>query len=133
MATEHRDRWSAWQDAVLCRCDDPSGLAALIAERRARADSDTGEAQDVAKAIEEWRFGKTSDNTGAYRITREEMREILVKAGTIEPGISKRAAHSVVSNMLGSHGPLAGLVDSPGRLEGSRFWLWTPPMPDIPV
>lgn len=129
----NRDRWGAWQEDVLSRCDDPNALAMLVAERRLHADSDKSEAEDIARAIDRWTLGKTQDRDGRYRITREDMRDILVSAGTIDAGASKRAAHGAICNMLGSHGPLANLVDTREGGSGTRCWMWTPPAPEIPV
>lgn len=53
IAPENRDRFQAWQDAVLARFANGNELARLIKERRPGVDADAGEAQEVADALAE--------------------------------------------------------------------------------
>lgn len=48
----HRDRWTAWQDAVLCRLPDADNLARLIIERRGGMDQDAKDWDEVQSIIE---------------------------------------------------------------------------------
>lgn len=125
------DRWAEWQRAVLSRCDNPGRLAELIQDRRADTDTDSEEAEEVADAITAYVDEKAipTGRDGLVRISRDQMREILIRVGLMDQKESKRYAHAIVSNMLGSHGPLSGLTDSRRK---DRCWLWKPIL-DIPI
>ncbi|MBM4321548.1 MAG: hypothetical protein FJ125_16800, partial [Deltaproteobacteria bacterium] len=53
IAPESRDRFPAWQDAVLARFANGNELARLVKERRPGVDADAGEASEVADALAE--------------------------------------------------------------------------------
>lgn len=135
ISSGNRIRWGAWMDAILTRCDNPDALAALVRERQAAADTDSEDAEDVARVLDQWaaegKLAEDSRGSGVWRVTRDQMREILVDAGVADENVSKKGAHSIICNMLGSHGPLSALIDNPRR-RIIRCWLWTP-KPDIPV
>ena len=48
---ENRDRWQAWQDAVLTRMPNGDAVAAAIIARRPEVDADACEAQDIFDAL----------------------------------------------------------------------------------
>lgn len=121
-----RDRFQSWQDAVLCRSSDkPDKLACLIAERRGEVNEDAHDAQEVADAICKWL--RTEKHVNPFdcdkiRITREEMRKLLIAAEIIEPDFGKRAVRSWLDELRGS-APLKALTDV---ITDQRVWVWDP-------
>lgn len=137
ISKRNRDRWQAWQDGVLCRLPNADALAALVVSRREGVDADAEEAGNVAKAIVDWLRSRGLDpGVNTHRITRDEMRDLLIKAKVIDDGMNKRGLHTWISGMLGSDGELPALRDDPNK-EGGRCWkwvgaLWTPNNDDLP-
>lgn len=130
----NRDRFQAWQDGPLSRCDGPDRLAGLIIARRGDLDSDSEEAEEVASAIRDYvaKRNPPCDRDGRRKISRDQMRELLKAANVVDDTMGKRGLYTWLLNMLGSTGPLACLED--GKPEGGqpRHWLWSEPH-DIPV
>lgn len=118
-----RDRWQDWQDSVLCRCENPTALARLIIDRRAGVDDDGEDAERIAAAI---RKHLRANNlvSGAITIGRDEMRELLVKAGAIEEKFGVKGCTRMIDQLIGDGSPLAALSDAPSK-NRMRAWLWT--------
>ena len=131
---ERMDRWSEWQRGPLQKCKDPDRLAQLIQDRREDVDSESEEAEQVAEAIRQWVVLRKPerDQDGTVRITRDQMHALLIESKAFPSDMGKRGVYTALCNMLGTHGALASLKDSPGRSYG-RCWLWCEPeeMPPI--
>lgn len=124
ISTENRDRWQDWQDSVLCLFENGDRLAALIKGRRSGVDADDDDAADVAEAIHAALRERGYNPDSCYaKITRDEMRELLIKHKVVTEGFNKNAVHTYVANLLGTSGPLFGLTDSKSR-KGGRAWIW---------
>ena len=131
LSPANRDRFQSWQDDVLCRCDDPDRLAALVNDRRDEANDDRRDAVAIAAAVREHIAAKGLWGQ-KVKISRKEMLQILLDAEVVEEGLSKRALHSWISDKLGRGGPLNNLTDCK---QDDRVWLWdsTGDDPGIPV
>ncbi len=119
----NRDRFQDWQDGPLSTVPNADALAALCIDRREGVDMDGEEAASVSGAIVGWLRGKSLDPGRTHKITRDEMRDLLIKARVIDDGISKRGLHTWLGSLLGSDGPLAPLRDGPRQSDG-MCWLW---------
>lgn len=122
VSRENRDRWQDWQDAVLCRCENPDELAGLIIERREGIDDDREDASRVAESIRRY-LRKDNKVSGAHRIGRDELRGLLAKDGVVEEGRSLKSVSTWVAGLLGETGPLRPLSDNKGREV--RYWEWS--------
>ncbi len=126
VAPENRDRYQAWQDAVLSRCSTRANkLARLLAERRGHANADSEDAEEVAMAINEFVRDKKSMDPlkSVARITREEMHKLMVDKGIVGHDMTKKGVHTWISEMRGSP-HLLGLGDC--RTNTARLWVWNP-------
>ncbi len=134
VSDENRDRFGEWQSGVLCCLPDADALAELIRERRTELDSDSEEAEEIAAAIQAWvsKENPASNSDGRRRITRDQMRGLLLAAKIVPEDMGKRGVYGWLCNMLGTHGPLAQLADDRSSADGGRVWLWTEKH-DIPV
>lgn len=130
----NRDRFQAWQDGPLARCENPDALARLIIDRRGELDSDSEEAEAVVVAIKDYvaKRRPPTNGDGRVKITRDQMYEALKAAGVIDESLGKRGVYTWLLNMLGTTGPLAQLFDGRASTDGTRVWLWEETH-DIPV
>jgi hypothetical protein len=105
---KNRDRWQAWQDAILSRMDDGNELAELIKERRPDVDSDLDDADDLANALFDLmrERGHVGFEGERVFITSGAAFEHLLKVGLVDRGFSRRASATWLKNMIGQ-GPLS--------------------------
>lgn len=136
-----RDRWGAWQDAVLSRCGQLGGsmtanhLAKLIIDRRPEVDSDADDADDVLVCLK----GFLSDHFPGYRgkdesgggipeyehlkifINRQQFYNRLVLDRVVKLGSSPRSVIGWVREQCLSGS--VGITEKKTKNHG-RGWLW---------
>lgn len=134
VSDENRDRFGEWQHGPLAAFENADELAGLIRERRAELDSDSEEAEEIARAVAEWvaKNNPPADSDGRRKITRDQMRDLLLARKLAPEDMGKRGVYGWLCNMLGTHGPLSSLSDSKRHVDGERCWLWTEKL-DIPI
>lgn len=126
VAPENRDRYQAWQEECLARCStNANKIARLLADRRGHANADSEDAEEVATAINDFVRTKTGKDPlkSVVHITREEMHKLMVDKGIVGHDMSKKGAHTWISELRGSPA-LVGLDDI--RTSAARLWVWNP-------
>lgn len=146
------DRWQAWQRGVLARCAsflgwDEGRLAnalSVIKDRRGDANDDEARADILADSIQAWLMSKGRLGSDPQRITRDEMREIMVVSKITEDkgGMNVDACQTYAQNLCAGKGPLSGLkyVKRVRAMVGGAsvraYWEWsatlTEPTPGAP-
>lgn len=119
---ESRDRWGAWQDAVLARFEEGNLMAQAIKGRRGDVDADTEDAEDIAKVL----FDLVSEyfrdhELRAVLITRQQLYNRLMRDGLIDKNFSPRSVVTWIKERCGS-GPLACLSER--KTMRTRLWLY---------
>jgi hypothetical protein len=100
-----RDRWVAWQNAILSRFEDGEELAKLIRSRRPVVDADAETAKDVATVmmkIVTGRFPSHSDKKIA--VHRAVLLDKLIQAKLVDARTGINACTSMVRSLLFSEG-----------------------------
>jgi hypothetical protein len=140
----NRDRWSAWQCAVLTKFEDGNEMAELATNRRGDVDSDQEDAEEIATSLARL---VSEHVVGADRkrvlVTYQQLHSRLVRDGVCDKSFGYRASVSWIKDRLGS-GPLAAVhpyKDSSKRGVLTVGDLWKPigrndapeEIPDPPV
>lgn len=126
LSPENRDRWQAWQEAILCRCSGRADeLAVLLAERRGEVNADAEDAEEIAEAIKDHiteKFG-VGGASMVCRFTRDEMWDVLVKAKVWDSDMGVRSLTTRLQNLGGSKSlhPLKSV-----KTRAKRIWVWNP-------
>lgn len=117
-----RDRFQAWQDAVLSRFPNGEELARLIRERRPAVDADTSEAQDVADLISGMLAARGHCPTcERVHVPTKELAFLVEDLGLRSPrGLAERL------KALSQFGPLRHLQPY-RRSDFGRGYLWERP------
>lgn len=119
---ENRDRWGAWQNAVLSRFGIGNELAALCKERRGDVDADSEDADEIAMSVVN--LVKEAFPDHAVRrifISSKQLYERLTKDTVVDKGFSVKGCVTWIKERCGM-GHLAFL--RPHKTENSRGWLY---------
>jgi hypothetical protein len=123
--SENRDRWVAWQNAILSKFENGNELAALIRARRIGVDSDLDEAQQVFKALRGLLVRHAHDyEQRRISITRGELRTKLIDEGIIDIKMGPKATTTYLKNLCGT-GPLRYLSDK--HTDLGNVWVYSGP------
>jgi hypothetical protein len=119
---KNRDRWSAWQLAVLTKFEEGNELAELATRRRGDVDSDEEDAEEIAGAVRRLVESEHPDH-GSHRvfITYQQLYGQLVKDGVTDKSFGQRQCNSWVRDKCGS-GSLKCLM--PHRMNDVKGWLF---------
>ncbi|MEX0774673.1 MAG: hypothetical protein WD042_03045 [Phycisphaeraceae bacterium] len=119
-----RDRWTAWQDAVLCRVDGGDLAAAEIIARRPSVDADAedwgefeNEIREIIRAI-----GHDPD-------TETVAMPLTVLAARLSATTNLHWTPKGLASRLGEFAGVDGaeqFTRNPSRSAGGRTWLWHP-------
>jgi hypothetical protein len=131
VSRERIDRWQSWQRGVLGKFANADDLAGLIIERREQSNADDEDAENAARAIGAHITRTRGIISEPVKLTREEMRNLLVSAKVLPDNMNVNGTHTWLADKIGV-GPLASLADGKTRADG-RVWVWTPPGDDIPI
>lgn len=126
ISTANRDRWGQWQQAILTRFERGDELAAAIIASRGQIDADADDADDYAEAIDAACVAAGIDTaTTTAVISRQSMRNLLLKHDLVDKSMNVRAVTTLLSNLIGKTGGLAKLSMTKTRTaSGQRAWLW---------
>jgi hypothetical protein len=117
-----RDRWGAWQDAILTKFEEGNEMAELAAARRGDVDSDEEDAEEIAGAVHRLVESEHPDHaTRRVFITYQQLYGQLVKDGVTDKSFGQRQCNSWVRDKCGS-GSLKCLM--PHRLNDVKGWLY---------
>lgn len=119
----NRDRFQAWQDAVLARLPDGNELAAEIRERRPAVDADASEAQEVVDALAQLlkQRGHCPDHALVFLPFRDVQELLAVDLGTkSKQELGRRL------RVLCQQGPLRRVLPNYRHAYHGRGLLWQP-------
>jgi len=118
-----RDRWTAWQDAVLSRVRGGDAAAAAIIERRPSVDADAEDWDEIEGEI------RSLVNAAGHDPDRESVAMPLnVLAIRLSEATGIRFTPKGLASRLGEFAGVEGaeqFTKNPSRKHG-RTWLWTP-------
>jgi len=118
----HRDRWAAWQDAVLSRLPNADDLARLIIERRGTLDIDADDWSELQHVVE------ALLNAAGYDATRPAHVPSKAICDRFEAVTGQRLTGHGLATMLARFagvGEAWRLVKNPSNRHG-RGYLWLP-------
>jgi hypothetical protein len=125
---ENRDRWDAWQDAILTRWDNGNELAAEIIARRPEVDADIEDANEIAQAVLLLVRGKFHDHEKrVIKISRQHLQAHLVNLGFIDKAMHPRGVTTLIKDKI-NLGALNFL--SLKKTTEDRYWVYTGPEAD---
>jgi hypothetical protein len=123
ISNENRDRWSAWQDAILTRWDDGDDAAALIKQRRTEVDSELDEAGDVAASVVRLISIEYPDyDERNIHISYQQLYDQLVKDEVTDRAFGPRKTISWIKKMCG-YGAMKRMKEH--KTNARRGWLFS--------
>ena len=122
-----RDRWSAWQDAILSRLDDGEEVARAIIDSRGAIDADAATAEDIAGAFEALvTYAGHTPRTARVTISVRDAAEMLRWEGLSDAAAPDKRVMGWLRHQMDVP-PLRGrLADHPSRKHGRRL-EWSGP------
>jgi hypothetical protein len=124
-----RDRWGAWQDAILTRFEDGNALAQLITSRRGDVDSDQEDAEEIAACVVKLVSEHYTDHEERrIHISYQQLYNRLVRDGVTDKNFGPRNVITWVKDRCAS-GPLYFL--QPKKTNSRRGWLYTGPSANL--
>lgn len=122
---KNRDRWEAWQDAVLTKFDDGNEMAEAIHGRRPDVDADNEDAEEIAASVLALVSYHYKDHeTRRIHITYAQLYQQMIRDAKTDPKFGPRNFNSWIKERCGT-GPLYFL--KPHRKptgDGARGWIY---------
>lgn len=118
---DNRDRWSAWQDAILTRFENGNEIAAEIIRRRPSLDSDLDDANDIGQVVLSMVSKIIGFEKKVIKITRQQLHLALVNHGVIDKKMIPPQVTGFVKERLGI-GECKRLFDR--RTKTDRYWIY---------
>lgn len=120
--SRRRDRFNAWQEAVLCRFENGNALMDLINARREEVDADDEDAESIAESVKKLVEANFPDHASRrIFISTKLLYDQLLKDGVVEKTFGLKGAVSYVRERCGN-GPLTFLHSH--RRNNGRGWLY---------
>lgn len=117
-----RDRFNAWQQAVLCRFEQGNEMVDLINARREAVDADDEDAESIAESVMKLVAANFPDHENRrIFISSKLLHEQLTKDGAIDKNFGLKGCVTYVKDKAG-HGALTCLHQH--KIESRRGWLY---------